>query len=263
MTYLESKGLADFWERYRPENIVEYDQAESRLLPRLEQCLNCGLCLAVCPVLRGLMVRVEEYAGPRSIATSLSRSVPHFWATSDTIYYCTLCGACEAICPGQVPIPEIVAMIRGKLSRQSGGAVPPAHVALADNLKEFANVYGEPIEPLSHRRHPTEFVYFAGCVGSYLERESVENTRGCWKSWELALPPSTRSAAVGRPERLACLWSKSSRRGTSRLFWPLAPTRLSPVARVATTHCRGASGTLDDSRSSTSRSFWLGLSGRL
>jgi Fe-S oxidoreductase len=172
----ESPGLAGFRQRYGPDHIVEYTPEESQLLHQFEGCINCGLCLAECVVLRNLITDSTQYAGPRSIGTSLSRSTPEFWATSDTIYLCTMCGACEAVCPAQVPIPEIVAMIRAKIPRQAENLVPKAHAALASNLEQSGNIYGQQIAPFQTARKDPEYVFFVGCVGSYLERESVEHT---------------------------------------------------------------------------------------
>jgi Fe-S oxidoreductase len=173
----ESSGLAGFRQRYGPDHIVEYSPQESQLLHKFEDCINCGLCLAECVVLRNLITDLMQYAGPRSIGTSLSRSTPEFWAASDAIYLCTMCGACEAVCPAQVPIPEIVAMIRAKIPRQAEDLVPKAHAALVGNLEQSGNIYGQQIDPfpVAAGKDP-EYVFFVGCVGSYLERESVEHT---------------------------------------------------------------------------------------
>jgi len=169
-------GLAGFLQRYAPDHIVEYTPEESRLLQQFENCINCGLCLAECVVLRNLATQSMQYAGPRSVGISLSRSTPDFWAASDTIYLCTMCGACEAVCPAQVPIPEIVAMIRAKIPRQAEDLVPKAHAALVANLEQSGNIYGQPIDPFQVAGKNPEHVFFVGCVGSYLERESVEHT---------------------------------------------------------------------------------------
>lgn len=176
MSHPNEKALLKFREYYDHENIIEYTPDESRLMDAFQQCINCGLCMAVCETLEELMTADGQYCGPRDIGIRLSRSVPDFWATTDTIYYCTMCGACEAVCPKQVPIPEIVAMIRNKIPRQVGGNVPVAHAMIRENLHEAGNIYGEKIEPLEYRREKAEYVFFEGCVGTWLERDSVEAT---------------------------------------------------------------------------------------
>src|SRR4030042_1944105 len=74
-------------------------------LQEIEGCINCGLCTSRCPSLRALAQAAEFYAGPRDIATSLSRLEADAWAAQDTIYYCTMCGACRAVCPRGIAIP--------------------------------------------------------------------------------------------------------------------------------------------------------------
>lgn len=175
-SHKETSGLAGFFERYGPDRIVEYSPQESQLLHQFEACINCGLCLAECVVLRNLVEEAMQYAGPRSIGTSLSRSTPDFWAASDTIYLCTMCGACEAVCPVQVPIPDIVAMIRAKIPRQAQEFVPKAHAALVTNLEQTGNIYGQQLDPFPVTTPHPDFVFFVGCVGSYLERQSVQHT---------------------------------------------------------------------------------------
>ena len=179
-------GLDGFWARYAPDQIVEYTPEESRLLRRIEGCINCGLCQAVCEVQRSLAAAPQEFAGPRSIATCLSRSPVDFSAASDTIYYCTMCGACEAVCPAGVPTPEIVAMIRSKIVRQAearplaegrgGIGAPAAHQALHANISSRGNIYGQALEPFNFQRPDPEYVVFVGCVGSHLERASITHT---------------------------------------------------------------------------------------
>jgi len=170
------EGLTGFFERYESEHIVEYSPEENALLHQFDQCINCGLCLNECVVLRNLVSVDTEFAGPRHIGISLSRSLNEAWTTSDTIYHCTLCGACEAVCPGNVPIPAMVEMVRSKIYRQSEDATPRALRAMDANLNETGNIYGQNLEPLTHHDEQPEYVLFAGCVGTYLERESLAQT---------------------------------------------------------------------------------------
>lgn len=176
MSNSNGDGLKIFFDNYGHENIVEYTPEESQLLVEFQQCINCGLCMSACEILKELMTANEQFCGPRDIAIRLARSIPDFWTSTDTIYYCTMCAACEAVCPKQVPIPEIVAFIRNKITRQANSQVVTANTYLADNLKESGNIYGEKIEPLAHRHENPEYVFFEGCVGNWLERESVEST---------------------------------------------------------------------------------------
>jgi len=147
-------------------------------LREVEGCINCGLCLARCPALRALAQAEEFYAGPRDIAISLSRMEPDAWATQDTIYYCTMCGACQAVCPVGIAIPDVVAHIRGKVLEQDPEGAHRAHRAMQRNLETAGNIYGRPLDPigLEYRKERAEWVLYAGCVFSYMEPESFTAT---------------------------------------------------------------------------------------
>jgi Fe-S oxidoreductase len=144
----------------------------------LEGCINCGLCMSRCPALRALSQATEFYAGPRDIATSLSRMDPDAWATSDTIYYCTMCGACQAVCPMGIAVPDLVAHIRGQILAQQGEEANRAHRGMQKSLETAGNIYGQPIGGvgLEYRKARAEWVLFAGCVYTYTEPDSLLST---------------------------------------------------------------------------------------
>ncbi|MGC8839316.1 MAG: (Fe-S)-binding protein [Anaerolineae bacterium] len=173
------RGLETFLQHYAPDHLTPRTPDEVRLLPAWEACVNCGLCTARCPVLRALLEAEGRYAGPRQVATSLSRTLPEAWAAHDTCYTCTLCGACEAVCPVGVPIPDLVAHLRRAIALQEAqdGAeyVPPAHRALLGGLRERGNIFGQDLAPWP-RRGRAEYVFFVGCAFSYWERESIAAT---------------------------------------------------------------------------------------
>ena len=184
------RTLERFHDHYDPDRIFPYTWDEFRRLPEMEGCINCGLCLSRCPSIRGLTLdrNGERYAGPREVGTALSRSTPDLWATSDTLYYCTLCGACEAICPVGLPIPEIVEMVRRKLYHQQvevglededhAAEIPSAHLRLQENLEgEAGNIFGREMPDWTAWEKPqAEVVVFIGCAFTYWERESMERT---------------------------------------------------------------------------------------
>jgi len=105
-------GLERFLEVYRDARYLPYTVADSRLMEELEGCVNCGGCLSVCPVVAARAG--HPYPGPRTVGTSLSRSVPDFWTAADLVQYCTTCMACEEACPGDVPVYRAVLMMRAK-----------------------------------------------------------------------------------------------------------------------------------------------------
>lgn len=173
------RGLGTFLRHYAPDHLTPRTPDEAQLLPAWEACVNCGLCTARCPVLRVLLRAEGRYAGPRQVATALSRAHPEAWAAHDTCYTCTLCGACEAICPVGVPIPDLVASLRRAIALQetqdAAQYVPAAHKALVRNLRERGNIFGQELSSWP-RRARAEYVFFVGCAFAYWERESVAAT---------------------------------------------------------------------------------------
>lgn len=105
-------GVEKFLEIYRDARLLPYSPADSACMRALEGCLNCGNCLAACPVLGSSAE--HPYPGPRTVGTSLSRSVPDYWSAAEIAGFCTTCMACEEACPGDVPVHRAVLMLRAK-----------------------------------------------------------------------------------------------------------------------------------------------------
>ena len=159
-------------DNYGEDRIVALTREEEVMLEAAERCLNCGLCLSVCPVIG--RQKGGEYPGPASVGTSLFRSAPEFWSTGEVIYYCAGCDACEAICPRGVPVADLISVLRRRVWDKEKGLVPKAHSMVTRVLSESGNIYGEKLNPLSTPRDTAEVILFGGCVGLYRERESLE-----------------------------------------------------------------------------------------
>ncbi len=104
------------------EGIVPYAQDELKTVSSVEACINCGICINYCPVVRA--VGVDMFTGPRSIAMELSRSPPEFWSCADKVYLCTGCGTCREVCPRRVDIPEVVNLVRSRVFSTRPDLVP-------------------------------------------------------------------------------------------------------------------------------------------
>ncbi len=124
------------------EKIVVFSPYEDELYSGMEKCLNCSLCLTFCPVFEATS---GFYPGPRGIADELSRDVREFWAASEIVYMCTLCGQCQDRCPVNVPVPNTVLLLRSKIFLQKPDAVPRELKALLENVSKYGYVF----EPMS------------------------------------------------------------------------------------------------------------------
>lgn len=106
-------------------HLVLLDNGRSRILngPLREilKCVRCGACLNVCPVYRqasGHAYR-HTYSGPLGavLAPGLDGTPSH----GGLAFASTLCGACQEVCPVDIPIPELLLQIRSEV-----GATPTA-----------------------------------------------------------------------------------------------------------------------------------------
>ncbi|RDE14640.1 MAG: hypothetical protein C4K49_07470 [Candidatus Thorarchaeota archaeon] len=125
------------------ERIIPFKTDELEVVRSAEKCVNCGLCLNHCPVVRA--VGVDRFSGPRSIAVELSRSPPDFWSTADKVYLCTSCGTCREVCPFNVNMPDIVNMVRARIFKQRPDLVPRGLRAVRETIAKYSLAF-EPWE---------------------------------------------------------------------------------------------------------------------
>jgi len=119
----------------KQERIIPYNKHELEVVKSIENCINCGLCINHCPVIRA--VGVDRFTGPRGIAVELSRSPPEYWASVDRIYLCTGCGTCREVCPKNVNIPEIVNLMRTRIFKQRPELIPKNLHEQNEILKQY------------------------------------------------------------------------------------------------------------------------------
>ncbi len=91
---------------------------------RLENCIECGLCVSVCPV----AASDPLYLGPAALAAAWrvvqeprGQNVPEILAQVDTAHGCWRCHIameCSAVCPSHVDPGAAIMALRGTLIRQ-------------------------------------------------------------------------------------------------------------------------------------------------
>jgi L-lactate dehydrogenase complex protein LldF len=93
------------------------------------RCIRCGACQNVCPVYRqasGHAYR-STYGGPVGAVLSPLLFGDRFPELADLPKASSLCGACNEVCPVDIPIPDLLLRLRDKAKRESvpsAGAIP-------------------------------------------------------------------------------------------------------------------------------------------
>ncbi len=84
------------------------------------RCIRCGACLNVCPVYRqssGHAYR-SVYPGPVGAVLSPLLAGARYPELADLPKASSLCGACNEVCPVDIPIPDLLLRLRDKAKRE-------------------------------------------------------------------------------------------------------------------------------------------------
>src|SRR5258705_10690730 len=103
-------------------------------------CSGCNLCLLVCPVWR----QTRDFAlTPHGRAKALQHGAD-IAAITASIESCTLCGACEPVCPEQIDLVGMIVDLRRKLphsiATQTLEKQMRAHAARAPATQSIARI---------------------------------------------------------------------------------------------------------------------------
>jgi L-lactate dehydrogenase complex protein LldF len=84
------------------------------------RCIRCGACLNVCPIYRqaGGHAYRSVYPGPVGAVLSPLLAGNRFPELADLPKASSLCGACNEVCPVNIPIPDLLLRLRDKAKRE-------------------------------------------------------------------------------------------------------------------------------------------------
>ncbi len=93
------------------------------------RCIRCGACMNVCPVYRQASGHAYRnvYPGPVGAVLAPLLAGDRFPEMADLPKASSLCGACQEVCPVNIPIPDLLLRLRdkGKRAGVSSPGVPP------------------------------------------------------------------------------------------------------------------------------------------
>jgi len=99
------------------------------------RCIRCGACMNVCPVYRQASGHAYRsvYPGPLGAVLSPNLAGKDFAKLADLPKASSLCGACNEVCPVDIPIPDLLLKLRHRAKEEhipSPGTPPMGGFAL-------------------------------------------------------------------------------------------------------------------------------------
>jgi succinate dehydrogenase/fumarate reductase iron-sulfur protein len=164
-----------FYDRFADERPLIRASEENGFV-RLEDCIECGLCVSACPAIG------TGFAGPAAMVAAARAG-----RRPDDVWQCTTCLACVDRCPAGIePMRAIVDMRRALVER---GEVDPGVQRALQSVALQGNSYGRSARTRARwtkgldftipdaRQEPVEYVWFVGDFASFDERAQRESQR--------------------------------------------------------------------------------------
>ena len=141
----------------------------------ITQCSRCGFCRAVCPIFeltkrpltnaRGKMILLREI---------MEGKLPVTEGVAQAFMRCTTCMNCTVTCPSGADPQKAIKEARKEMV---GLGYDNLFKAMGQVVEKYGNIYGEQDRhDWGHKKEKAPFVLFVGCVGTYREEESVDET---------------------------------------------------------------------------------------
>lgn len=191
--------ISIFWQKVSPagaiakiDNIEEqetfgiskYEQFTWRDRARFDGCTECGRCRGVCPA-----VKADTPLDPKSLIMTLrdrmrdaanDKELIGGLVSRDALWSCTTCGACARACPTDIPIPDLIVLMRRHLALETG-EFPEGLAGALENTASVGNPWGmDPGSRLAWAKDldvpvakpgvAYDVLYWVGCSASYDRR---------------------------------------------------------------------------------------------
>jgi succinate dehydrogenase/fumarate reductase iron-sulfur protein len=174
-----------------PHPIIRASEEPSYV--RLEDCLECALCVSACPV----AATCREFVGPAALGAagrlldeprgSKREAVLEWLARPEAVWLCSTCMACVEACPAGIGHMTLITEERRALVEQ--GELDPLLARALQNVAAHGNSFGKSArlrarwaKPLDFRipdarREPVEYLWFVGDFASFDARAAETSRR--------------------------------------------------------------------------------------
>lgn len=122
--FISGPKAADRTDGPEEMHVVFVDNGRTEVLAsecrEILRCIRCGACLNVCPIYRQASGHAYRsvYPGPVGAVLSPLLAGKRFPELADLPKASSLCGACNEVCPVNIPIPDLLLRLREKGKRE-------------------------------------------------------------------------------------------------------------------------------------------------
>ncbi|MFW6079419.1 MAG: 4Fe-4S dicluster domain-containing protein, partial [Gemmatimonadota bacterium] len=120
--FMRGREAARFLDAVAPEGYTPLRERERAGYPALMSCVSCGLCALACPALRD--APASAWSEAMAFVTGPARSIDRAPLAAADVPACMRCDACVDVCPTDVPIPRLAALVE-RLAEEGGASQPP------------------------------------------------------------------------------------------------------------------------------------------
>jgi succinate dehydrogenase/fumarate reductase iron-sulfur protein len=193
--------MSPFYDRFADGNaLIRVSEVPAAAPPdddhpftRLEDCIECAICVSACPVAgpeTGFVGPAALVAAARSLdepGSSKDEDVLAWINRPEGIWQCATCMACVERCPAGIePMRAIIDMRRALVER---GDVDPLLQRALENVAMQGNSFGKSARRRARwtrgldftipdaRKEPVEYIWFVGDFASFDERVQRESQR--------------------------------------------------------------------------------------
>lgn len=139
-TWLTGPRLADELDGPQEFHLVIVDNGRSAVLGSpfrsVLRCIRCGACMNTCPAYRHIGGHGYGSIYPGPIGAVISPLLGGYAAFKDLPYACSLCTACDSVCPVKIPLSQLI--LRHRRTMVEAG-LPPRAEQRATRLFTYAN----------------------------------------------------------------------------------------------------------------------------
>jgi Fe-S oxidoreductase len=147
----------------------------------IARCTECELCMEACPTYQATGEPLFSPLHRLKTAAQIFSGVRPEENMIESIYNCPKCLQCEAVCPEEIKITEVVHETREELARTGFGPLKRHDEIIQGILDSGNSVNGDPAKrlewlPEEYKKKESDTLLYMGCLPSYLVKDSAAST---------------------------------------------------------------------------------------